>query len=318
MQRQIELGLVEFREADTDPPFRKAHLRPIPDELAENGDAPFDDVSETDDEGGIGLQVMPSVIYKQSQVAVKYLKALMGEKVFDNPKDHEVLARLIRYVSVNEGDILLDFFAGVSTTAEATLLANAQDGIERKCIVIQLPEQVPTDNIATKQVFKTIADISRERFKKALEAHAPKGSLQLAERKLTGFKAFALLPSNIRSWTGVAEKDVDILTTQIEAFSDTFVPGWKPENVIWETALREGYSLTSRIEKIANTGKQAFWRVTDPEREQSFVICLDGTLTLDAVRALKLGKDALFVCRDAALDDTLSANLALQCRLKVL
>ena len=51
---------------------------------------------------------------------------------------------------------------------------------------------------------------------------------------------------------------------------------------------------------------------------RSFVICLDDTLTLEAVRALKLPKNALFICRDTALDDTLSANLALQCRLKVL
>jgi hypothetical protein len=105
---------------------------------------------------------------------------------------------------------------------------------------------------------------------------------------------------------------------QIEAFADSLAPGWTPENVIWETTLREGYSLTSRIEKIPNTGKQNFWRVTDSERDQSFVICVDATLTLEAVRGLKLKKDSLFVCRDAALDDTLSANLALQCRLKVL
>jgi adenine-specific DNA-methyltransferase len=93
---------------------------------------------------------------------------------------------------------------------------------------------------------------------------------------------------------------------QIEAFADSLAPGWTPENVIWETTLREGYSLTSRIEKIPNTGKQNIWR------------CVDATLTLEAVRGLKLKKDSLFVCRDAALDDTLSANLALQCRLKVL
>jgi adenine-specific DNA-methyltransferase len=96
------------------------------------------------------------------------------------------------------------------------------------------------------------------------------------------------------------------------------VPGWKPENVIWEVALREGYSLTSRIEKIPSAGKRTFWRVTDPDREQSFVICLDDALTFESVRALKLPRNALFVCRDTALDDTLSANLALQCRLKVL
>ncbi len=83
-------------------------------------------------------------------------------------------------------------------------------------------------------------------------------------------------------------------------------------------ALREGLSLTSRVEKIPETAEQNFWRVTDPDREQFFVICLDDTLTLEAVRALKLPKNALFICRDTALDDTLSANLALQCRLKVL
>ncbi|MGA3311070.1 MAG: site-specific DNA-methyltransferase [Xanthobacteraceae bacterium] len=318
MQRQIALGLVEFRETENDPPFRKAHLRPIPDELAENGDAPFDDESDTEDEGSIGLQVMPSVIYKQSQVAVKYLKGLMGEKVFDNPKDHEVLARLIRYIGVNDKDVVLDFFAGVATTAEATLLANAQDGGKRRCILVQLPEAMPPSSAIAKKGFKTLAAVARERFKKAVEAHAPKKELSSKEPEPSGFKAFALSSSNIRPWTGVAEKDTDALATQIEAFADSLVPDWKPENVVWETALREGYSLTSRIEKISNSGKQNFWRVTDPEREQSFVICLDDTLTLDAVRALKLKKDSLFVCRDAALDDTLSANLALQCRLKVL
>ena len=133
-----------------------------------------------------------------------------------------------------------------------------------------------------------------------------------------GFRAFTLSESNIKPWTGVGEMNSEALATQLEAFSDTLVPGWKPENLIWEAALREGYSLTTRIEKLPGTGKQTFWRVTDPECEQSFIICLDETLTLDAVRALKLHKDSLFVCRDAVLDDTLAANLALQCRLKVL
>ncbi len=64
--------------------------------------------------------------------------------------------------------------------------------------------------------------------------------------------------------------------------------------------------------------KQTIWRVTDPEREQSFHICLDDTLSVEAVRALGLTREDLFVCRDKSLDDTLAANLALQCRLKVL
>jgi adenine-specific DNA-methyltransferase len=158
---------------------------------------------------------------------------------------------------------------------------------------------------------KTIAEIARERMRRVFSQNG-------FAKSNNGFKAFRLSASNFRPWKGVSEKEADAVAIQIEAFADSLLPGWKPENVIWETALREGYSLTSRIDKIFTTGKQTFWRVTDPEREQSFVIYLDDTLTLDAVRALKLKKDSLFICRDTALDDTLSANLALQCRLKVL
>ena len=81
--------------------------------------------------------------------------------------------------------------------------------------------------------------------------------------------------------------------------------------------LREGYSLTSRIEALGNAAA-ATWRVTDPEREQHFTICLADKLTLEAVAPLRLGKDDIFVCRASALDDSLAANLALQFRLKVL
>lgn len=81
--------------------------------------------------------------------------------------------------------------------------------------------------------------------------------------------------------------------------------------------MREGYALTSEIEKREADG-QTVWRVTDPDREQSFHICLDAALDVEAVRTLGLTRGDLFVCRDAALDDTLAANLALQCRMKVL
>lgn len=311
MNRQIALGLVEFRDTHEDPPFRKAHLKPIPEELADNGEAPFDD-EETDEAGeiaSIGLQVMPSVIYKQSQVAVKYLKKMMGEKVFDNPKDHEVLSRMISYISVGKDDIILDFFAGSASTAEATLLANAQDGACRKCVLVQLREKIPAHNGAAKAGFQTISDVARERFRRAIAVHAAGHS---------GFKDFRIAPSNLRRWSGVAEKDADAYARQIDAFADTLVEGWQPENVIWEVALREGYSLTSRIDKLTPGKGGASWRVTEPERGQSFTICLDDKLTLAAVAALQLNQDDLFVCRDTALDDTLAANLALQCRLKVL
>jgi len=135
MREQIELGLVVFRDDHTDPPFRKAHLKPIAAELEDDDAAQIDsDVSDADD-AGVGMQVMPSVIYKQSQVAVKYLRKLMGDKVFDNPKDHEVIARILRYcTNPDTGDIILDSFAGSGTTGHAVLALNAEDGGNRRFI----------------------------------------------------------------------------------------------------------------------------------------------------------------------------------------
>jgi len=101
MRQMINLGLVEFREDHTEPPIRKAHLRPIPEELDEE-----DDLPEPDDEAvkseELGLQVMGSVIYKQSQVTIKLFRQIMGSVKFNTPKDHGVLARIFNYVT--DGD----------------------------------------------------------------------------------------------------------------------------------------------------------------------------------------------------------------------
>ena len=143
MQRQIRLGLVVFREGHTEPPFRKAHLRPVPEELdEENGGYVSDDETE---EAIVGMQVMPSVLYKQSQVAVKYLRNLMGTKAFDNPKDHEVLARLLGYCTVfDRGDIVLDFFAGSGTTAHSVMTLNRQDKGNRKYLLVEMADYFDT------------------------------------------------------------------------------------------------------------------------------------------------------------------------------
>ena len=80
--------------------------------------------------------------------------------------------------------------------------------------------------------------------------------------------------------------------------------------------MREGYSLTAKVEELDIGTGPTFWRVSDEDRR--FTICLDEALTLGAVAPLGLTEDDMFVCRDTALDDTLAANLALQCRLKVI
>jgi adenine-specific DNA-methyltransferase len=246
-----------------------------------------------------------------TQAGTDEMESIFGNgKVFSFPKPSKLIRKLVSTIWRDETPIVLDFFAGSCPTAQAVFEFNQEESIKAKCVLVQLPEKVPAESEAKKLGLQTVADIGRERIKRVF----PDG----ASAAKSGLRCYKMTPSNVRSWTGVSDKDTEVLANQIEAFADSLAPGWKPENIVWEVALREGYSLTSRVEKIPNTDKQSFWRVTDPDREQSFVICLDDTLTLEAVRGLKLKKDALFICRDIALDDTLSANLALQCRLKVL
>jgi adenine-specific DNA-methyltransferase len=91
---------------------------------------------------------------------VRYLRNLMGQKVFNNPKDHEVLARLIRYcTSATEHDIVLDSFAGSGTTGHAVLLANSEDGGNRQFILIEMEDYA--DTLTSERVRRVINGVEK-------------------------------------------------------------------------------------------------------------------------------------------------------------
>lgn len=323
MQKQIQLGLVEFRKDHTEPPIRKAHLIPVPEELDDESLSTeySDEDSENDDEN-IGMQVMPSVLYRQSQVAVKYLRKLMGGKVFDNPKDHEIIARLIKYcTTASKGDIVLDFFAGACTTAEAVLRLNREDDGNRRFIMVQLPEPTSEKSPARKLGYLDIAQIGKERIRRVIDkvkSH-DKGKLDLSTREEPedlGFRVFKLAPSNYKQWKSIDASDPDAYTRQLDLFADLLVDNWNTINVLWEVAIKEGYGLNTQLERLVEVQDNAVWRLTDPDKDQSMLVCLDDELTPSTLSALPLSKEQVFVCRNKALDDTKAANLALQCRLK--
>ena len=87
-----------------------------------------------------------SVFYKDGRAASKRLAALLGEKVFENPKDEEVIQRIIQFCGTEDGDIVVDFFSGSASTAHALFLANVEQSKHRKFILVQIPEQISTEN----------------------------------------------------------------------------------------------------------------------------------------------------------------------------
>ena len=92
-----------------------------------------------------------SVFYQDGRAASKRLATLMGDKVFENPKDEEVIERIIEFCGTNDGDIILDFFSGSATTAHALFLANVEQNRNRRFILVQIPEIIDDSKGSDKQ-----------------------------------------------------------------------------------------------------------------------------------------------------------------------
>ena len=264
-----------------------------------------------------GLSSILNTVYNTQ--GTRELKDLFdGKQVMDFPKPVDYMKLIVQQGTASDGDaIILDFFAGSCPLAQAVLETNRAEGSNRVFIMAQLPE--PTGN----PDFPTIADIGKERIRRVITRMKTeaKRKMDLSSRERPedlGFKVFKLAESNYRPWVGVEEKDPEEYAKQMELYLDPLLEGWKEENVIYEVAIKEGYSLSSQIVKIEEVNSNTIWKVTDDDKEQSFHICLDGKIDEEAVKALDLNTENLFICRDIALTDELAANLALQCNLKVI
>jgi len=273
--------------------------------------------------------IVPQTLWKcadvgHTQEAKKELLACVSfeytENVLNTVKPTRLIQRMLRLATnASGGDIVMDFFAGSAATAHAILKQNREDGGNRRFIMVQVPEPLPR----TEGQLHTIADIGKERIRRVIAniQGADEGRRPLETRDTSddlGFKVFKLAPSNWRSWSGAEEREPDAYAEQLEVFTDPLVEGWKAENVIFEVALKEGYGLNCRIESVPAVIGNMVYRVTDPDKGQSFLICLDEAIHVDNLSALNMSSDDLFVCRDVALQDETAANLALQCRLKTI
>jgi adenine-specific DNA-methyltransferase len=307
MQRQINLGIVEFREDHTEPPYRKAHLLPLSYEFLEDEDAEFDDEDISDDE--IGLQVLGSVLYKQSQVSVKYLRKLMGGKLFNNPKDHEVLARLIRYcMGDDDSGLVVDFFAGSASTVEAVLSLNAKEGGNRRVLAVQLPEPCDEKSAALKAGYPTIADLSRDRIKRVVEQFKlNSGNLESGR---LGFKSFLLAPSNFKQWRGDGIDTPEQLAEQMQMFAKSEKEGVQVEDMLYELLLKFGQELTTPVETLEVAGGKMF---AIHQRKMLFVL---EPFTEAMIQPLINMKPREIIAIDGVFNDSdmLKTNLDLQCR----
>lgn len=249
-----------------------------------------------------------------NEEASSQLKALMGGDFFSYPKPTSLIEYL---VSLVESDIVLDFFAGSGTTAEAVMLLNKRDGGSRKCISVQLPEP-PEDSKpdALKAGFRTISEITRERIRRAgrkiHEEEASKLDGQANSLDL-GFRAYKLVDTNFTKWKADSNLSEDELVSLFATLADSTDDHARPEALLTEVLLKLGFSLTENIKTVEVAGLTVF-SVADG----LVMAYLDEHTqpTLNQLRAL-VGEEPerLVVLEDAFQgNDELKTNLVQECR----
>ena len=224
-----------------------------------------------------------------TETATNRLKELLGsDKVFDFPKPVDLVAHLIGQATGRSG-IVLDFFAGSGTTAQAVLELNANDGGHRKFILVQLPE--PTG----REDYPTIADITKERVRRVIQKLGTDD----------GFRVFTLAESNFTAWDSSAVQDADGLARQLQLHVEHIRPDRTDSDLLFEVLLKAGYPLTAPTERLTVGGATAY-RVD----EGKLLVCLERRLTIDAIRAMADLKPERVVCLDAGFagNDQLKTN----------
>ena len=186
------------------------------------------------------------------------MRALMGAKIFNNPKDCDELARLFDYCTASERDaIFMDFFAGSGTSGEAIWRINSRDGGKRRWVMVQLPEPLDPAKKEQKASAKfcsslgkplTIAELTKERLRRA--GTKIKADIPLFAGDV-GFRVFKLASSNIRAW----EPDVGDLENSLLKNAEHLVRGRKEQDVLYELLLKLGLDLCVPIETKSVAGK---------------------------------------------------------------
>jgi adenine-specific DNA-methyltransferase len=218
-----------------------------------------------------------------TQSASQDLKKLFdGNSYFDYPKPVELIKRLIK-ISSDKNDIILDFFAGSSTTSQSTLELNLEDGGERKYILVQIPEFTDEKSESFKAGYKTIAEIGKERIRRVVKKIKDENPLHSGNLD-TGFKVFKLDGSNIKGWDGLP----DNLENSLFESQDNIKSDRTEEDVLFEILLKYGLDLTLPIEEKVIEGKKVF-----NVGFGALFICLGNDLTSKVAEGIGQWKETL-------------------------
>ena len=211
-----------------------------------------------------------SVLYKDGRAASKRLATLMGDKMFENPKDEEIIQRIIEFCGVSDGDIVMDFFSGSGTTAHSVFLASLNKNINVRFILVQLRELISEDNATAEKGKKVaraaialcdelgvphnICEIAKERIRRAGKKVKEEAG-QAADGLDTGFRVLKLDSSNMEDVFYTPDMFEPSL---LDSLVDNIKADRSGEDLLFQVMLDLGIELSAKIERKEIAGKEVF------------------------------------------------------------
>jgi len=264
---------------------------------------------------------LASVLDIDGRLGAYDIKNLFPEmrKAFTNPKPVRLLEHFVPFIIKNSEDIIIDFFSGSCTTAQAVIDLNKKDGGKRKFIMVQLPEPCDEKSDAFKAGYKNIADIGKERIRRVIKKIEKEQTAKAkkAKEKLPGmaedipdldlgFKVLKLDKSNFKIWDGskpnASEEEI---AKQLEMFVEHIDSKASQEDILYELLLKAGHLPTEKIKEIKMADKTVY-----SISEGSLLICLEDEITPGLINAVAESGPLQFICLDRSFrgNDQLKAN----------
>lgn len=287
-------------------------------------------------------EVLRSVHFSYAQTATnEFVKIFDGKRVFENPKSIDDIKKLVEYITAkNDSDIVLDFFSGSATTAHAVMQLNAEDGGNRRFILVQLPELCDEKSEAYKAGYKNICEIGKERIRRAgkkiaetiyeekfavkiggytVTSLAPAVEIIQPKEKVVreiqkelkgidvGFKAFKLDTSNLKTWdaTPIEDEQLDLLYRRMNSMIHRVKPERTDLDMIYEIMLKLGVPLTYSVTSFSINNKTVYGVGDDC----LLLICLaENVQPEDVEQMTEYAPAKIIISRDSFADDTAMAN----------
>ena len=278
-----------------------------------------------------------------TNTATKEIGGLFNKYLFDFPKPVEVIKQLVSQVS-NTDDIILDFFSGSATTAHAVMQLNAEDGGNRRFILVQLPELCDEKSEAYKTGYKNICEIGKERirragkmlkdalessglFVRAMKRHQDQhdslegfayaeweespevinAKKEMAAKLDVGFRVFKLDTSNLETWdaTPIEDEQLDLLYRRMNSMIHRVKPERTDLDMIYEIMLKLGVPLTYSVTPFSINNKTVYGVGDDC----LLLVCLaENVQPEDVEQMTEYAPAKIIISRDSFADDTAMAN----------